>query len=873
MASISIPGATINFNNTDTVTFRVSKSGNCVYNVSATAVIPPQAPFRLSGLTLDNCEQINSFDNIVSAFGKLQCQINAISSGGTGTVTSVDADDLIPLFTSSVGFPTTTPTISFARISQNQNLFYASPDGSAGLPTFRAIVANDLGSGADNTKFLRGDMTWQVPGGGGVDEFIELIDAPSSYTASAFDFPMVNGAETGLVFGNILGATNIVTVDVASTGNLVLSGNQTINGVVNPTTVLAWQQTTDSENGAWTTAAGAWTRMTNADSAAELNDEVVFVTGGTQYKKRYFNQIETVVTVNTDPVNYQINAIAGNGAAGIYWAQAGNSNVQTNNKLGSINNKTVRLFSNNVFRGSWDTSGNLNWGTAAQFVVNASGRLTKYDNAAPTNGQILIGDTAAGYFKTASLTAGANITITPGAGTISIAAASGAPAGTSTQTLRYDVTNTLVANSILTNDGTSVTVNTGAAATQAILRVQNTTAFSDMFVTNATPEAAITATRGAIAFVDTGAIGAAYLKISGAGNTGWAQVFAITGTSSQTLRFDSGGILVANSVLTNDGTTVSVNGTGAGNIFQVQTSGSIKIFQMNDSSGWSLGYNATPGNVNDVIIGANAQASPFCIAIGSGASALGGDIAMGPSTSASQLCAEAFGQFVSATGKGAIAMGGSNQGAWGNDIQGSYMLGLTSDASSIAAKQTLFVYNTTNILLENRFALATANFESHIDKIATNTITISNGYQPVSAISVTSVTSSTGALFNYSSTLSLVTGDYVITTGFGVYSNQGYFLRIFSTTTAKLYTTRPNALTDTSPVAFISNDTGTITPQPRSPVTVVANAIQIFSKDTDDAATSLALLIEQAVATETVTSDRTLKVTINGVQYKLCLKV
>jgi hypothetical protein len=69
--------------------------------------------------------------------------INAITgvldaTGGGGTVLSVG--DLSPLFTTTN--PTTTPT--FAQISQAQNLVFASPNGSSGNPTFRALVANDI---------------------------------------------------------------------------------------------------------------------------------------------------------------------------------------------------------------------------------------------------------------------------------------------------------------------------------------------------------------------------------------------------------------------------------------------------------------------------------------------------------------------------------------------------------------------------------------------------------------------------------------------------------------------------------------------------------------------------------------------------------
>ena len=72
-------------------------------------------------------------------------QLNA-SSSGSGTVSSVAVGNLSPLFTTVVANPTTNPAISFAAVSQSQNLFYASPNGSSGVPSFRAIVLDDLPS-------------------------------------------------------------------------------------------------------------------------------------------------------------------------------------------------------------------------------------------------------------------------------------------------------------------------------------------------------------------------------------------------------------------------------------------------------------------------------------------------------------------------------------------------------------------------------------------------------------------------------------------------------------------------------------------------------------------------------------------------------
>jgi hypothetical protein len=59
-------------------------------------------------------------------------------------------------------------------------------------------------------------------------------------------------------------------------------------------------------------------------------------------------------------------------------------------------------------------------GTGTKLLSVASGRITRYNDAAPTNGQVLIGDTAAGYFKAATLTAGTNVSITNGGGSVTI---------------------------------------------------------------------------------------------------------------------------------------------------------------------------------------------------------------------------------------------------------------------------------------------------------------------------------------------------------------------------------------------------------------------------------------------------------------------
>lgn len=83
------------------------------------------------------------------------------------------------------------------------------------------------------------------------------------------------------------GLVNIQAKDAVAcvaVSNITLSGEQTIDGVLTSASrVLVAGQTTASQNGIYVSAAGAWTRSTDADTWAELENASVLVTGGTVY--------------------------------------------------------------------------------------------------------------------------------------------------------------------------------------------------------------------------------------------------------------------------------------------------------------------------------------------------------------------------------------------------------------------------------------------------------------------------------------------------------------------------------------------------------------------------------------------------------------
>ncbi|NCD41862.1 MAG: hypothetical protein EOL88_07195 [Bacteroidia bacterium] len=72
-------------------------------------------------------------------------------------------------------------------------------------------------------------------------------------------------------------------VTVASTANLILSGEQTIDGkaCITGDTVLCKNQTNATQNGVYTVATGAWTRSDFADTAEEIENLACIIQEGT----------------------------------------------------------------------------------------------------------------------------------------------------------------------------------------------------------------------------------------------------------------------------------------------------------------------------------------------------------------------------------------------------------------------------------------------------------------------------------------------------------------------------------------------------------------------------------------------------------------
>lgn len=137
-----------------------------------------------------------------------------------------------------------------------------------------------------------------------------LLGAASSAAAAAeASAAAALTSQTEAAASAALAATTVKwkpAVACATTANITLSGEQTIDTVLTSASrVLVKDQTTATQNGVYVSAAGAWTRATDADTWDELTSQAVFTSGGSaNINKSWVNTNESGGTIGVDNITW-----------------------------------------------------------------------------------------------------------------------------------------------------------------------------------------------------------------------------------------------------------------------------------------------------------------------------------------------------------------------------------------------------------------------------------------------------------------------------------------------------------------------------------------------------------------------------------------
>ena len=94
-------------------------------------------------VNLPDSLQVLPGNGIQFTYGTNSLTVNFAGSGG-GSVNSVSAGNLSPLFTSNVSNPTTSASITFTLLNAPSSTFLAGPSSGSGAPVYRILTGSDL---------------------------------------------------------------------------------------------------------------------------------------------------------------------------------------------------------------------------------------------------------------------------------------------------------------------------------------------------------------------------------------------------------------------------------------------------------------------------------------------------------------------------------------------------------------------------------------------------------------------------------------------------------------------------------------------------------------------------------------------------------
>jgi hypothetical protein len=210
---------------------------------------------------------------------------------------------------------------------------YVTKNGTETLTnkTLTAPVINtpDITNGTINSAQIVNGSINNAPIGSSIENtgrFSTLRATVDMILPSATPTNALSAAPVAYVQNAINGLSWKQQVDLATTGNIALSGTQIVDGVSSSTNkrALVKNQTDPVQNGVYITSSGAWTRSTDASTAESLSKLTVLVGGGVSQQYTVWTSSGSVNIVGTDPVIFVQSAGPGSYLAGQNMTLSGN---------------------------------------------------------------------------------------------------------------------------------------------------------------------------------------------------------------------------------------------------------------------------------------------------------------------------------------------------------------------------------------------------------------------------------------------------------------------------------------------------------------------------------------------------------------------
>ena len=242
-------------------------------NIQANTIVPAVAGNTNFSVTMSNVAAfVNSTATTVSATGN-------VIAGNVITTGTVNAGSVSVTGTVQAGNLTTVGQVS-ATGNITANYFLGNGSQLTGLPATygNANVAANLAAFGTNPISTTGSVT------AGAGSFTGNVNLNSKNIQNLLDPVNDQDAATKYYVDTVAqGLDPKASCIVATTGNITLSGTQTIDGVavVAGNRVLVKNQTSSPANGIYVADASSWSRSTDMDNWAEVPGAFVFIESGT----------------------------------------------------------------------------------------------------------------------------------------------------------------------------------------------------------------------------------------------------------------------------------------------------------------------------------------------------------------------------------------------------------------------------------------------------------------------------------------------------------------------------------------------------------------------------------------------------------------